>query len=212
MEIVFYSKGSDIVKPNLVTGFYGDVLDLLNLGFEIDGIVYDEAWSVSRFLKGHKVFGLDSRIDAIFKYLDIDTSLKNVKLGHLSKTDFKFILLAKVLLLNENNIVFDYFDVGLTSKEQKRLIKIIKMLKKDGKTVVIISNNLVFMSSVIDHVVIINNGSIFYEGNLDDLIKLRDVPDTEIIKFIKLPNKSGANLNYTLDSKELLKDIYRSVC
>ena len=212
MEIVFYSKGSDIVKPNLVTGFYGDVLDLLNLGFEIDGIVYDEAWSVSRFLKGHKVFGLDSRIDAIFKYLDIDTSLKNVKLGHLSKTDFKFILLAKVLLLNENNIVFDYFDVGLTSKEQKRLIKIIKMLKKDGKTVVIISNNLVFMFSVIDHVVIINNGSIFYEGNLDDLIKLRAVPDTEIIKFIKLANKSGANLNYTLDSKELLKDIYRSVC
>lgn len=212
MEIVFYSKGSDIVKPNLVTGFYGDVLDLLNLGFEIDGIVYDEAWSVSRFLKGHKVFGLDSRIDAIFKYLDIDTSLKNVKLGHLSKTDFKFILLAKVLLLNKNNIVFDYFDVGLTSKEQKRLIKIIKMLKKDGKTVVIISNNLVFMSLVIDHVVIINNGSIFYEGNLDDLIKLRDVPDTEIIKFIKLANKSGANLNYTLDSKELLKDIYRSVC
>ena len=212
MEIVFYSKGSDIVKPNLVTGFYGDVLDLLNLGFEIDGIVYDEAWSVSRFLKGHKVFGLDSRIDAIFKYLDIDTSLKNVKLGRLSKADFKFILLAKVLLLNENNIVFDYFDVGLTSKEQKRLIKIIKMLKKDGKTVVIISNNLVFMSSVIDHVVIINNGSIFYEGNLDDLIKLRDVPDTEIIKFIKLANKSGANLNYTLDSKELLKDIYRSVC
>ena len=212
MEIVFYSKGSDIVKPNLVTGFYGDVLDLLNLGFEIDGIVYDEAWSVSRFLKGHKVFGLDSRIDAIFKYLDIDTSLKNVKLGHLSKTDFKFILLAKVLLLNENNIVFDYFDVGLTSKEQKRLIKIIKMLKKDGKTVVIISNNLVFMSSVIDHVVIINNGSIFYEGNLDDLIKLRDVPDTEITKFIKLANKSGANLDYTLDSKELLKDIYRSVC
>ena len=211
MEIVFYSKGSDIVKPNLVTGFYGDVLDLLNLGFEIDGIVYDEAWSVSRFLKGHKVFGLDLRIDAIFKYLDIDISLKNVKLGHLSKTDFKFILLAKVLLLNKNNIVFDYFDVGLTSKEQKRLIKIIKMLKKDGKTVVIISNNLVFMSSVIDHVVIINNGSIFYEGNLDDLIKLRDVPDTEIIKFIKLANKSGANLNYTLDSKELLKDIYRSV-
>ena len=193
-------------------GFYGDVLDLLNLGVLIDGIVYDDAWSVSRFLKGHNIFGLDSRIDAIFKYLDIDISLKNVKLGHLSKTDFKFILLAKVLLLNKNNIVFDYFDVGLTSKEQKRLIKIIKMLKKDGKTVVIISNNLVFMSSVIDHVVIINNGSIFYEGNLDDLIKLRDVPDTEIIKFIKLANKSGANLNYTLDSKELLKDIYRSVC
>ena len=30
-------------------------------------------------------------------------------------------------------------------------------------------------------------------------------------EFIEMSNKKGANLDYTLDSKELLKDIYRSV-
>ena len=33
----------------------------------------------------------------------------------------------------------------------------------------------------------------------------------EIIKFIRLANKSNAKLSYTVDNKELLKDIYRSV-
>ena len=33
----------------------------------------------------------------------------------------------------------------------------------------------------------------------------------EIIKFINLANKKGAELTYTFDSKELLKDIYRGV-
>lgn len=209
MEIVYYDKKSDLFKDNSITGFYGDVLDLLDMQVDIDGIVYDDAWTVSKFLKGHK-FGLGTRIDAILKYLDIDNGIMNTRLGNLSKTDFKFVLLAKVLLLNKKNIVFDYFDVGLTFKEQKRLIKIIRMLKKDGKTIVIISNDLVFMSNVVESVILIKNNEIFFEGSLDELVKLNEVEDPEIIKFIKLANKRGAKLDYTLDAKELLKDIYRS--
>ena len=32
-----------------------------------------------------------------------------------------------------------------------------------------------------------------------------------VIRFINMANSKGANLNMTLDNKELLKDIYRSV-
>ncbi len=209
MEIVYYDKKTDLFKENSITGFYGDVLDLLDMQVDIDGIVYDDAWTVSRFLKSHK-FGLGTRIDAIFKYLDIDTNIMNTRLGSLSKTDFKFVLLAKVLLLNKKNIVFDYFDVGLTSKEQKRLIKIIRMLKKDGKTIVIVSNDLVFMSNIVENVLLIKDNEIFFEGSIDELVNSNEVEKPEIISFIKLANKKGAKLNYTLDAKELLKDIYRS--
>ncbi|MCX4248589.1 MAG: hypothetical protein OSJ65_02355 [Bacilli bacterium] len=209
MEIVYYDKKTDLFKENSITGFYGDVLDLLDMQVDIDGIVYDDAWTVSRFLKSHK-FGLGTRIDAIFKYLDIDTNIMNTRLGSLSKTDFKFVLLAKVLLLNKKNIVFDYFDVGLTSKEQKRLIKIIRMLKKDGKTIVIVSNDLVFMSNIVENVLLIKDNEIFFEGSIDELVNSNEVEKPEIIRFIKLANKKGAKLNYTLDAKELLKDIYRS--
>lgn len=209
MEIVYYDKENSMFENNKVTGFYGDVLDLLNLGIEIDGILYDDNWTVSRFLKG-SIFKKNSRVDSILKYLEIDDKVKNEKISNLSKTDFKFVLLAKVLLLNKSNIVFDYFDVGLTFKEQKRLIRIIRTLKKDGKTIVIISNDLVFMSSIVDSIMVIKNNDISFEGSLSDLIKLNEVEEPEIIKFIKLANKKGANLDYTLDAKELLKDIYRS--
>lgn len=209
MEIVYYDKDNSMFEKNKVTGFYGDVLDLLNLGVDIEGIVYDDNWTVSKFLKG-SILKNNSRVDSILKYLDIKEEIKGIKLSNLSKTEFKFILLAKALLLNKTNLVFDYFDVGLTSKEQKRLIKIIRMLKKDGKTIIVVSNDLVFMSSIIDSIMVVKNNDISFEGSLSDLIKLNGVEDPEIIKFIKLANKKGAKLDYTLDSKELLKDIYRS--
>lgn len=209
MEIVYYDKDNSMFEKNKVTGFYGDVLDLLNLGVDIEGIVYDDNWTVSKFLKG-SILKNNSRVDSILKYLDIKEEIKGIKLSNLSKTEFKFILLAKALLLNKTNLVFDYFDVGLTSKEQKRLIKIIRMLKKDGKTIIVVSNDLVFMSSIIDSIMVVKNNDISFEGSLSDLIKLNEVEDPEIIKFIKLANKKGAKLDYTLDSKELLKDIYRS--
>ena len=50
-------------------------------------------------------------------------------------------------------------------------------------------------------------------GNMLDIVlensRLFELP--EIIKFINLANKKGAELTYTFDSKELLKDIYRGV-
>lgn len=208
MEIVYYDKDSNIFKANEITGFYGDVLDLMNLGVDIDGIVYDDNWTVSRFLRSSR-FKKNDRINAILKYLDINENIKNDKLGILSKTNFKFVLLAKVLLLNKKNIVFDYFDVGLASKEQKRLIRIIRTLKKDGKTIIIVSNDLVFLSQVVDKIMVVKNNDISFEGKIEDLIKLNEVDDPEIIKFIKLANKRGAKLDYTMDAKELLKDIYR---
>lgn len=209
MEIVYFDENNSMFEKNKVTGFYGDVLDLLNLGVDIEGIVYDDNWTVSKFLKG-SIFKKNSRVDSILKYLDINEEIKGIKLSNLSKTEFKFVLLAKALLLNKTNLVFDYFDIGLTSKEQKRLIKIIRMLKKDGKTIIVVSNDLVFMSAIIDSIMVVKNNDISFEGSLSDLIKLNEVEDPEIIKFIKLANKRGAKLDYTLDSKELLKDIYRS--
>lgn len=208
MEIVYYDKDNSIFDKNTITGFYGDVLDLLNLGVDIDGIIYDDNWTVNRFLKG-SILKKNNRIDSVLKYLDISDNIKGIKLVNLSKTDFKFVLLAKALLLNKTNLVFDYFDIGLTSKEQKRLIRIIRKLNKDGKTIVIVTNDLVFMSLIVDKVMVYKNDDIAFEGSMNELIKTNLVEEPEIVKFIKLANKKDAKLDYTLDAKELLKDIYR---
>lgn len=212
MEIVYLDKKQPIFKENIISGFYGDILDLVKMDVDIGGIIYDDNWSVKRFLNGFHI-RLNKRILSIFKYLEIDIGLLKKRLGDLSKTDFRFVLLAKMLLINKSVIVFDYFETGLTYKDQKRLIKIIRLLKKDGKTIVIISKDLVFLSQVVDDILVINDGCIVYNGSINELV-LSDnlvLSDVEIIKFIKLANKKGARLDKTLDSKELLKDIYRSV-
>lgn len=210
MEIVYYEKPNKLFKENEITGFYGDVLDLVKLGIDVEGIVYDDEWTVKRFLLG-RLSRNKVRLESIFKYLEISQDILKCKLIDISKTDFKFVLLAKVLFLNKRIIVFDYFDFGLTYKDQKRLVRIIRTLKKDGKTIVIISKDLVFLSSIVSSIIVFDGEKIVYNGDIVELTKQALVEDADITKFIKQANKKGAKLDFTLDSKELLKDIYRSV-
>lgn len=210
MEIVFTDNKSEIIVDKQITGFYGDVLDLIKMGVDVNGIEYDDEWTVKKFLNGMH-FRYNKRIDYIFKYLELDIKILKTKIKELTKTDFKFVLLAKLLLNNKNIIIFDYFDVGLSYKDKKRLIRIMRTLKHDGKSILIISNNLVFLSQIVDSINVVKNDKIVYNGKMTDLLKLDLVHDEEIVKFIKLANKKNARLDMTLDSKELLKDIYRSV-
>lgn len=210
MEIVYYEKPNKLFKENEITGFYGDVLDLVKLGIDVEGIVYDDEWTVKRFLLG-RLNRNKVRLESIFKYLEISPDILKCKLKDISKTDFKYVLLAKVLFLNKRIIVFDYFDFGLTYKDQKRLVRIIRTLKKDGKTIVIISKDLVFLSSIVSSIIVFDGEKIVYNGDIVELTKQTLVEDADITKFIKQANKKGAKLDFTLDSKELLKDIYRSV-
>lgn len=210
MEIVFTKDCPEIFSENKINGFYGDVVDLLKMGYDIDGIIYDDRWTVKKLLN-RMSFKNAKRIDSIFNYLDLDMSLLSKKVYDLSQRDFKFILLAKALIENRNNIIFDFFDVGLTYKDKKKVVKIMRTLKHDGKTIIVISKDLVFMNQIVDSIHVVNEGEIVYNGQLNELFKSDLVEEPDIIKFIKLANKKNAKLDYTLDSKELLKDIYRSV-
>lgn len=212
MEIVYSKVEHEYLKPGEVTGFYGDVLDLLRYGIDIEGIIYDDDWSVKRFLNGHKL-RLNSRLESIFNYLDLDMKLLNKKIKDLSKTDFKFILLAYLLVNNVKYIILDYFDVGLTHKDQKRLVRILRNLKNEGIAIIVLSKNLVFLDQIVNSIIVVKNNELVYNGKMSLLISehIKLVDEPEILRFISLANKRGANLDLTLDSKELLKDIYRSV-
>ena len=212
MEIVYSKVEHEYLKPGEVTGFYGDVLDLLRYGIDIEGIIYDDDWSVKRFLNGHKL-RLNSRLESIFNYLDLDMKLLNKKIKDLSKTDFKFILLAYLLVNNVKYIILDYFDVGLTHKDQKRLVRILRNLKSEGIAIIVLSKNLVFLDQIVNSIIVVKNNELVYNGKMSLLISehIKLVEEPEILRFISLANKRGANLDLTLDSKELLKDIYRSV-
>ncbi len=208
MEIMYVNKS----KIELTTiAFYGDVLDLMNMGVDIDGIEYDDNWTVKKFLSNSLL--AKKRIETVFKYLDLDTKYLNVKIKDLSKVTFKYVLLSHALLNNVRTIVFERFDVGLSNKEKKNMYQIIKKLKNDGLTLIFITKDLLFANQVAENIIVIKNKKEVFNGKIEDLIKSKknivDMPP--VIKFVECANKKNAGLTYTLDHKELLKDIFREV-
>ena len=209
MEIMYTNKSSELIKKNTITGIYGDKIDLIKHGLEFDGIEYDDEWTVKRFLNGYKL-KIDDRILDIFTELEISYSLLKRKIKTLSKTQLKLILLTYSFLNRRNILVLDYFDKGLSFKVKKRIINFLKTRYKSS--IIVISNDIVFLDILCSYLIVFENEKIVFNDEFKNIYKSRvSVEFPEIIKFIRLANKSNAKLSYTVDNKELLKDIYRSV-
>ena len=209
MEIMFSNKSNDLIKNNVITGIYGDKVDLIINGFEFIGIEYDDEWTVRRLLNGYK-FKIDNNILDIFSELEISYSLLKRKIKTLSKGQFKLILLVYVILNKKNIVILDYFDKGLSYKYKKKVINYLK--SKYTGSLIVISNDLVFLNSLCSNLIVFKDGKIVFNDEFDKIYKSNvKIEYPEITRFIRLANKNGAKLCYTVDNKELLKDIYRSV-
>lgn len=208
MEVVISNNIPDKFKYQTL-GVIGDLNDLLNMDFDIEGIIYDDSWAVKRFLNGFHL-KLNNRIESFFSMLELDKKLLNKKINTISKTDLKFVLLIYAMLKNYKTIIFDHMDANMSYKDKKRLLNFIRKIKNDDLNFIFLSKDLEFLYKITNHLIIINDNKIIYDDLIDDAYTLEEL-DFKIINFIKLANKKGANLIYTFDRKELLKDIYRSV-
>ena len=79
------------------------------------------------------------------------------------------------------------------------------------KSASVVSNDVNFMNKLVKHVIVCKNKIIKYQGSIINAIKEEYIEEPPIYNFVRLANEKGANLEYTLDGKDLLKDIYRSV-
>ena len=208
MEVVISNNIPDKFKYQTL-GVIGDLNDLLDMNFDIEGIIYDDSWTVKRFLNGFHL-KLNNRIESFFSMLELDKKLLNKKINTISKTDLKFVLLISAMLKNYKPIIFDHMDANMSYKDKKRLLNFIRKIKNDDLNFIFLSKDLEFLYKITNHLIIIKDNKIIYDDLIDDAYTLEEL-DFKIINFIKLANKKGANLIYTFDRKELLKDIYRSV-
>ena len=202
-------KKSNLINYDTITGIYGDKVDLIKSGIDFNGIEYDDEWTVKRFLNGYK-FNIDDSILKLFSDLEISYSILNKKIKNISKGQFKLVLLIYTILNIKDVIYLDYFDKGLSFKVKKRVINYLK--NNYNKNLVVISNDLIFLSSICYHLIVFNNSKIVFNDDIKNIYKSNiKIEYPNIIQFIKLANKSNAKLSYTVDNKELAKDIYRSV-
>ena len=109
-------------------------------------------------------------------------------------------------------MILNDFDVGFNSKYKRKIIKLIKFIKASlNINFIVISNDVNFMNKLVKHVIVCKNKIIKYQGSIINAIKEEYIEEPPIYNFVRLANEKGANLEYTLDGKDLLKDIYRSV-
>ena len=210
MEIVYAKEIPNKFKSN-ITGVYGDLLDLNIFKMDTIGIKYDDEWKVSKFLNGgHLRF--NKRIYDIFAFLDLDTSILKYKIKDISKVNLKYVFLTYILLNNIDIIIFDHIEVGMSYKEIRHVKQIIKELAKSDKKIIIITKDILFMNNLVEEIRVIEKKKEVYKGTISDLLE-SDIKfeEPKIVRFINMANKKGADLKMTLDHKELMKDIYRSV-
>ena len=53
MEVMYF-ENNELFKEKSYTGVYGDKVDLVRNNVKFDGILYNDSWTVKRFLNGYK--------------------------------------------------------------------------------------------------------------------------------------------------------------
>lgn len=185
-----------------ITTLYGEETDLPTVINNYEEIEYNENKKVKRIIKDTKYF----------KDLNLTEDILNKKILELSYSEFKFILLIKAILLTPELIILINFEKGFSPKYYNLIWHFIKniTINKNIKFL-ILSKDLKFINKITKKIIIINNKIIKYQGDILTAIKQNLLDTPEIIDFIELANNKKAKLTYTLDSKDLLKDIYRRV-
>ncbi|MDD2208112.1 MAG: hypothetical protein PHG03_03255 [Bacilli bacterium] len=204
MEVMYIKKiDNNYFKNKNIIGLVGEYSDLLTLVNNPEKISINFNQTVKRCL------GKEIRLIEKFS---LNEDIINKKIKNLSLTELKILTLIKIIEINPELIILNDFEIGINEKYSNTIIKFLKNINTERNIkIVVLSNNPLFLNKITKTIIIMKNNIIKYQGEILPAITSGLLPKPEIIKFIDLANEKGAGLDYTLDGKELLKDIYRSV-
>lgn len=156
------------------------------------------------------------RISEALKLVGLNEEYLKRRIDSLNISEKKKVSLASILIFNPSVIIIEEPSIFLNYRDNEKLIKLIKLLKdKYNKTIILISKDTNLSYKVSDEIILLNKGAMVYAGNksiLEDEKVLNninvDVP--EIVKFINISNKFDANLTYTSNILDLIKEVYRN--
>ena len=111
---------------------------------------------------------------------------------NLSPEDLRKLTIASILAIDTDIIIFDEPTNTLDENEITKLMKIIEDLKKQGKTIIIITHDIHLAWNYAERLIIMKNGKIEIDGPTDNIMKneskLRDCNIT-VPNIAKLYNK-----------------------
>lgn len=184
--------------------------------FFTDNVKEEFLFLISRL--DYKPRDKNKKIEQALLLVGLDKNYLKKKISTLSSGEKKLLQVAICLVHNPNIIIFDEPFVELDLINQRKLVKLIKMLKeKYQKTVIISSNNSDMLYELTDDIVILKDDHILAADSTIKVyqnIKLLEANDIEmpyLITFTKLAKSKKVKLAYHRDIRDLIKDVYKHV-
>lgn len=171
--------------------------------------IYDE---LSFSLKGLESTEIEKRIDSSLKKVNM-FNFKNSDLYSLSLGQKQRIMIAEVLAKQPKYIILDEPTTMIDSNGKEQIYEIIKDLKKEGYTIICITN-LADEILLADRIFILNDGKIADVIEKKDLINSSDIlnkyqiKEPTLLKILTSLRKNGIDLNiqeFSID--ELVKSM-----
>lgn len=105
----------------------------------------------------------------------------------LSGGQKKKVALSGILAIEPDIVVFDEPTIGLDPHSEKKIIRIIQQLKKDKKTVIIISHNMDLILELCEQLLVMKDGKLMEHGTPYEIFcnPMLDVGKPKVFKFIK---------------------------
>lgn len=157
------------------------------------------------------------KLEELLRLFNLEGDILQKNYLELSSGEKKKMLLISVILKDSSVLLLDNPNTGLDSKGIDTLVKILKKEKREGRIIIITSNNPEFLLQVSDKIAVLYEGKIilndykykvFERKNLLDKVNI-EVPN--IIDFEKkVKGMKSIKLGYRDNINDLLKDIYRN--
>ena len=115
--------------------------------------------------------GVQEDIDIMFRRFPILREKANSRAGLLSGGQQEMVAVARGLMARPRLLVMDEPCQGLSPIMVKEIASIIRDIKNEGMTILLVEHNVSIALGVADKVYILQNGRLRYEGNPDDFSK-----------------------------------------
>ncbi|MCD6169252.1 MAG: energy-coupling factor transporter ATPase [Candidatus Latescibacteria bacterium] len=125
---------------------------------------------------------------------------------HLSQGEKRRVAIAGVLAMDPEVIVLDEPTVGLDLRGTKQMVRILRDLHRQGKTIVLISHNMDLVAQVSKRITVLSEGKVVLSGSLKDVFSYSDIivsiglelPQIiGIAKGLRMKKQSSAQLHWS---------------
>lgn len=179
-------------------------------------------------LTGDNIFYLDNRENVskrkvlelfndekIVKEYDLDNDFLNKNIYELSHSELKLLKYFMLIKSNKKIIIIDEPFMDLDYLYKKKIILLLNKLIKDGKTIIIGSNNSNIIYSFCKKIILLNDSDNYY-GDITCLqnkkiLKKYNIITPNLVEFVNLVKDKKVKLRYSNDIRDLIKDVYRNV-